>query len=770
MKEIVYGQKFTDEEENKVRAIAAAADILPDTAALLYRRGYITAESVKAFLTPSKARFHDPFLLGGMREAVERIAEARDAGETVLIFGDYDADGISAASILKMALDEFGVESYAVVPERENGYGLNTDIVAQYAEEIYMGLVITVDCGISDREKVEFIKDELGVDVIVTDHHEIPEVIPDCIVINPKLKGQAYPFDGLCGAGVAYKLASALLGAKAEKFLDIAALATVADSMSLVGENRSIVAEGLKLLRKGTRPAFQRLLSVAAAKEITSQTLAYALAPRVNAAGRMGNAAAALRLFLSEDESDIFDLCVKLNAYNIERQAECDKLYKIAKDMLAEEGAYRNVIMLKGDGWRTGFIGIVAARLAEEYARPVILFAGTNGFYKGSARSVASVNIFEAISSCKDLLLEFGGHSQAAGVAVSAENFSLFYDALDEYLGKHYSAEDFTPKIYADGLLEKPLSMRFAEELDLLEPCGVGNRRPVFVAEAEDVAPSPLKAGSPHLAFFHPVCEMLYFGGAKEADALALPVEKNIVFEPNVSVFNKQKRLKGFVREVLYGCPRGEEIDETVFMKQLSSLRFADGEYADCEKIDTAGARALAKEALKSRYGTAFVFSDAKNVGLFEELENLPRCLFAPKESNLLNVVVIGGGESLDGFDKVIYMDKPPAVSARGRKTYVNCELSGRRLFSALDVSRAALADVFVCLRALKGKKFEKGIDFYKQNNVKYNLREFLFGLEVFEELGIFTVQNGVFMQTQTRSELTNSKVYKLTERILADD
>lgn len=770
MKEIVYGQKFTDEEERKIAGIAAAADILPDTAALLYRRGFTSAESVKEFLTPGKARFHDPFLLKGMREAADRIREARDAGETVLIFGDYDADGISAASILKKAFDEFGVESYAVVPERENGYGLNTDIVAQYAEEIYMGLVVTVDCGISDREKVEFIKNELGVDVIVTDHHEIPEIIPDCIVVNPKLKNQEYPFDGLCGAGVAYKLAAALLGEKAEKFLDIAALATVADSMSLVGENRSIVAEGLKLLRRGARPAFKTLLSVASAKDITAQTLAYALAPRVNAAGRMGDASAALSLFLSEDEGEVFDLCVKLNAYNIERQAECDKLYKIAKAQIAKEGAYRNVIMLKGDDWRTGFIGIVAARLAEEYARPVILFAGVNGFYKGSARSVAAVNIFEAISSCKDLLLEFGGHSQAAGVAVSAENFSLFYDALDSYLGAHYGAEDFVPKIYADGLLDKPLSMRFAEELDLLEPCGVGNRRPVFVVEADRVEATPLKAGSPHASFFHPVCEMLYFGGAKEAEDLALPVEKTIVFEPNVSVFNRQKRLKGFVREVLYGCSCGEEMDDVVFEKQLAACAAAADSSFSYEETDTAGVRALVKEALKSRYGTAFVFSDANNVSKFEELQDVPKCLFSPAESNLLNAVVIGGGRPLDNFNEIIYMDKPPVVYAAGRKTYVNCELSGRRLFKRLDVSRAAMKDVFVALRALRGKKFKKGIDFYKQNNVKYNVREFLFGLRVFEELGIFAAENGIFTQTDKKSDLSNSSVYKLVERILADD
>ena len=767
MKEIVYGPQLTDEEKNLIESIAAAEGILPETAEILYRRGYTTAELVKEFLTPGKARFHDPFLLKGMAEAVERIREAKESGETVLVFGDYDADGVSAASILHKALTEYGVEVYAVVPERENGYGLNADIVAQYAEEIYMGLVITVDCGISDREKVEFIKNELGADVIVTDHHEVPETIPDCIVINPKIAGQAYPFDGLCGAGVAYKLATALLGKRAEKLLDIAALATVADSMSLTGENRSIVYEGLKLVKAGRRPAFNALLSAAASKEINAQTLAYALAPRINAAGRMGDAASALRLFLTEDESEIFDLSVRLNAYNIERQAECDKLYKLAKAKINEEGAYGNVIMLKGEGWRTGFVGIVAARLAEEYSRPVIMFAGADGFYKGSARSVASVNIFEAISACKDFLLEYGGHSQAAGVAVSAENFDAFYKAMDEYLGKAYGAEEFVPKIYADGFCDSPLSMRFAEELELLEPCGVGNRRPLFVAAAREIAAAPLKTGSPHASFMHGACEMLYFGGAKDIDSLSLPLEKTVLFEPNVSVFNKVKRLKGIVREVLPAYAYDAKLDDVIFEKQLSSLRAEEPPF---ETVDTAGALALAEEALKSRYGTAFIFSDPENADRFELLKGVPRSLVRPWESNLLNAVVNGGGEPLDGFNAVIYMDRPPRAVAAGRKTYVNAELSGRRYFGKLDASRAAFKDVFVQLRALSGRKFQKSIDFYRQNNVQYNLREFLFGLEVFTELGIFAVKNGVFSQTAVKSDLSNSAVYKLVEGILADD
>lgn len=769
MKRIECRRKFTTEEMQAIGDIAEKTGLLQETAAVLFARGYTDAASAEEFLTPGMHRLHDPFLLRGMREAVDRIAAAREAGEPVLVYGDYDADGVSAASILYKALTEYGVEAYACVPEREDGYGLNADIAARYAEEVFMGLIVTVDCGISDRDVVEFIKNELGTDVIVTDHHEIPEVLPDCIVVNPKLPDQDYPFDGLCGAGVAFKLACALLGKAAEKYIDIAALATVADSMSLVGENRSIVAEGLKRMSSANaRPAYKRLLSVAGSKEITAQTLAFALAPRINAAGRMGDAASALRLFLTEDESEIFDLAVKLNAYNIERQAECDKLYRLAKEKINEEGAYGNIIMLRGEGWRAGFIGIVAARLAEEYSRPVIMFAEAGGFYKGSARSVPDVNIFEVISACKEYLLEFGGHSQAAGVAVSAENFEAFYRAADEYLGAHCDAECFVPKVYVDGLCEGPLSMRFAEELQRFEPCGVGNRRPVFAARAGALSAAPLKAGSPHVSFSLPACEMLWFGGAKSLERLALPVGKAVIFEPDVSVFNRQKRLKGIVRDVIERYAPNEELNEYIFFKQLRSLSFEEPPYTE---INTARAEELAKESLQGRYGTAFVVSDPANLEKFPCLAGVQRCLFRPTESNLANAVIVGGGEPLEGFRRVIYMDRPPRAVACGRETYVNTELSGRGLFRGISADRGAFKEVFALLRGLSGKKFADPVDFYRANRVQYSQRQFLFSLEVFGELGIFTAEGGVFRQdTSVKSELTRSAVYRRAERMLRDD
>ena len=250
MKKVVCAVNGDNQENSIINANAKTFGISPLFAEILSSRGLTEEKQIRRFLNPSVKNLKSPFLLNGVADATERIAMAKENGEPVLIFGDYDADGVSASTVLYKALKEYGIEElYVTVPEREEGYGVNTDIVTAYAEEYYIGLVITVDCGVSDREKIDFIMSELGVDVIVTDHHEPPSVLPDCIVIDPKIKGQTC-FDGLCGAGVAYKLAYALIGEKADKLLDYVALATVADSMPLTNENRDIVFEGLKLFNR----------------------------------------------------------------------------------------------------------------------------------------------------------------------------------------------------------------------------------------------------------------------------------------------------------------------------------------------------------------------------------------------------------------------------------------------------------------------------------------------------------------------------------------
>ena len=436
MTKIVPEYTFTQEQNTAVLAVASACGLHEVTARILVSRGVDTPEKAKRFLSPSREHFLSPFLMRGMRELVEAVKEVKGEGGSIVVFGDYDADGIGAASILVTALRRFGVACSAYIPERAEGYGMSVAALEKIIDERRPELIVTVDCGVSNREEVAYIRSR-GVRVIVTDHHELPPQLPDCVVVNPKLDDD-YPYDNLCGAGVAFKIACALLGEKAYSLLDLAAVSTVADSVPLTGENRDIVAEGLRLINTRPREALKCLLATKK-EEITAQTLAFTVAPRINAAGRMGDAGSALRLFTSTDRAEIYDLSCRLSAFNLERQAICDEVYRSAKERIAGEGAYRNVIMLADDSWNPGIIGIVAARLAEEFNRPAILFVRRGDYCKGSARTIENINIYEALKACSAHIAEFGGHAQAAGVNVRCGEFEALAQALDAYIGAHYT-------------------------------------------------------------------------------------------------------------------------------------------------------------------------------------------------------------------------------------------------------------------------------------------------------------------------------------------
>jgi len=656
---IVYGKTLTAEETRVVNNIASECGILFDTARLLFCRNIDTVQKAKAFLNPGKHAFNDPFLLGGMADAVNRIKKAKDLGESVLIFGDYDADGVCATTVLYYTLKDFGITARKFVPEREDNYGLNLNTISEFNKEQKIDLLISVDCGISDGEKIKELE-RLGIDVIVTDHHEPPEVLPECIKINPKIPGQRYPFKELCGAGVAYKLGYALVGEKANEYLDFVALATVPDSMDLVEENRDIVVEGLKLFNDKNRLKlpFKNIIGDAN-KQITAQTLAYTIAPRINAGGRMGDAATALKLFTCEDAVESFDLAVKLENYNTMRQAECDKIYREARQKIIDQKADNDSIILVADeGWKTGFIGIVAAKLVEEFARPVIVFAGCDGYFKGSARSVEGFNVYDAICSVKDLLLTYGGHSQAAGVSVSIENFEKLKSELNLYAGQLKNTMDTEQKIYAEWEILEPISLRFAKELDLLEPCGVSNRKPLFITSVSGVDSNPLKVGSPHYAFKTSVFEMLDFNGERNVALLSFPIEKKVVFEVNLSTYKNKESLKGYVKGVyteyeeseqnqpyyLYndleiiasGKARGSihhldelSVDREDFKRVFSALKNLSGKYFK-------NAVQFAKKYLGNEnvYQSIFVIKVFIELGIFSIVNN--KFVFNENEKNAL--------------------------------------------------------------------------------------------------------------------------------------
>lgn len=750
---IIYGEKLNDNSSKTVSELAAACDISFDTARLLFCRKIDTIEKAKHFLSPSKSGFHDPKHLNGMKEAIDRIYKAKINSENILIFGDYDVDGICASTILFKCLVDYGITNLKTyVPERSEGYGLNLDTIKRILHQFHIDLLITVDCGISDFNQIEEIK-EMGIDVIVTDHHEPPEILPDCIKINPKIPHQDYAFSGLCGAGVAYKLGAMLIGEKADEYLDFVALATVADSMELIDENRDIVYCGLKIFnnKDKLRLPFKYLLSDSS-KQISAQTLAYQIAPKINAGGRMNDANCALKLFTQTDPNIIYDLAIKLSEYNINRQIECDKIYKEAREKIQKYALYKkNVILIKNEKWQAGFVGIICAKLVEEFARPVIVFAGQDDYLKGSARSVDGINIHDAISSAKDYLIGFGGHAQAAGISIQKENFVAFERAINEYISKQKKT-DYVPSINVEWEIEGAISSNFAKEIELLEPFGIGNKRPLFSTKINDVEALPIKAGSSHYSFSTDALEMLNFNGENNVEILSLPISKNIVFEINVSNFRNKEYIKGYVKAV---CPDYEDLSSLklhTLSTQLDALLFEGGE---SQKID--------KNSLpiKNQSGTIYVLNDIDNLQKYPFLKDMEKSIVEQNNKNFSDELVLSLNKINQEYDRIIYLDKPMQVIKSNIKTYVVEDVLGYKIVDKLSTDRNDFKQIFSRLIELKNKKIKNHANFVQKYCQDDNKEQFLFALKVFLELEIFQIKNDTLIYNEKiKNALTNSKVY----------
>ena len=766
MKKVVPEYSFSEEQLHIVSALARESGLTEQTTRILYARGIDTAEKIRSFMRPSKQNFLSPFLMRGMREAVGLIKEAKETGKTVAVFGDYDADGVCASTIMYYALKEFGIDAHVYIPERADGYGLSIEAIDRIFEDCNPELFITVDCGISCAEEAQYIY-ELGSDVIVTDHHELPEVLPDCIIVNPKLQDD-YPYDNLCGAGVAFKVACALIGERAYEYLDFATLATVADSVPLLGENRDIVTEGLKLFNHSPRSCFSHLIGKNY-DGITAQTLAFTVAPRVNAAGRMGDAQTAFRLFISEDEKEIYDLATKLCLYNTERQKNCDELYLSAKMKLLEKGAYGNVIMLSDESWNSGFIGIVAARIAEEYNRPTLLFVHNGDTLKGSARSIESVNIFSALKNCSQYIEEFGGHAQAAGIHVKVDQFDALERALNEEIGRTYTEEQFEQNIPVCEELIGGISEKFAKELMRLEPYGVGHRRPLFLVTASNCEVRPVKPLSPHLSVKSGSLDLMYFSGAKHMKILESDVEKQFIVDINVSKYKGREYIKGYVRDLLYDGRTGRTAAESIFANTMSRFQTPVTDIRITE-LSTEETKALIlQKRAECPYGLCLIASDRRTLKFYEDILAWNCDLFYPSSRNVSNALIVSPAPDADlsGFRDFIFLDMPADFNISvlsGRQVFVNREICGYKMFESLDVRRENLLEIFNALRRdfhlLSGQTAEELA--VTCNGLGYDKREFIFALNVFKELGLVSFGEGsLTVYRGIRAELTDSAVYR---------
>ena len=763
---MIYEKQSQSRDENLIKDISETFGVSLRFAKILTERNINSVEQAKKFLYPSLSDLGDPFLMSGMKEAVDRI-NAVSPEEVIVVYGDYDVDGISATTILTKCLRLMGKTAYAVIPERSDGYGLSEAVIERALEEFCPDLLITVDCGISAVNEVEYLQD-LGVDVIVTDHHEIPDTLPDCTIISCKLDDD-YKFNGLCGAGVAYNLSRALIGDKADEFLDMVALATMADSMPLIGENRILVTEGLKRIRQGECiAAIKSLLKNANVKEITATSLSYSVAPRVNAAGRMGNANVALSAFLSEDEYEVGVFTEQLNQFNAKRQNDCEELYKSAKNKLSNKSPLMKVNVLYDKKWNTGLVGIVAARIAEETGKPTILFTESDGVWHGSARSNNSINIFEALKYATKYSENFGGHAQAAGVTVRYENFTDFENALDEYVSKTCDISDFTSVVYVDEIVKEPITIGYVEELEKLEPCGVENPRPLFAEYVGNAYATPLKYGSPHLSLKTNNFDFIYFNGVDDMKILNSDVVKALIYEPSASVFNGKKYAKGYVKSYKTEARFDDYTDFLLFSSQLDSISAKTETYTE---IDEKTTEEYIERAKREIFGTLFIACSSKTVKRYEEqLRGLDVTTYSTcKKSNLSTVCLGIKGEITALYSHIVFLDKPLNVSLNlpyDVEISVNVSQNGFDC-QGVTADRKTLGEIYLALKKSE-KKFTSIEDAAAVAGNGYGLKEIAFAVKVFRELGLIEAKGGKFYAVHGAGKsLNDSEIYRVVSTFI---
>lgn len=468
---------------------------------LVYQRGIQTEEALRDFLEPSLDQLHDPYELHDMDKAVTRIRQAIENYEQILIYGDYDADGMTSASIVKEALEQLGAECQVYLPNRfTDGYGPNASVYKYFIENQGISLIITVDNGVAGHEAIELAQ-SMGVDVIVTDHHSMPEVLPDAYaIIHPEHPEASYPFKYLAGCGVAFKLATALLEEVQVELLDLVAIGTIADMVSLTDENRILVKYGLSVLKNTQRIGLQELFKIAGIQEneVDEETVGFQIAPRLNALGRLDDPNPAIEFLTGFDEEEARDIALMINQKNEERKEIVQKIYDEAKTMV---DLNKPVQVLAGEGWNPGVLGIVAGRLLEELHQPVIVLNIENDLAKGSARSIEAVDIFEALDPHRDLFVAFGGHAGAAGMTLEASKLEALSQVLVAYIEDNQVDLSTKNELFLDEELSLPdLTLETLKNFEKLAPFGMDNKKPVFYLKDFKVENArTMGAGNTHL-------------------------------------------------------------------------------------------------------------------------------------------------------------------------------------------------------------------------------------------------------------------------------
>ncbi|TET24517.1 MAG: single-stranded-DNA-specific exonuclease RecJ [Candidatus Cloacimonadota bacterium] len=499
-------QKF---DNNRVCQLQQALSLSRPVVEILLNRGYHSCDEMRGVLFPSLDDLHDPFLFNDMEKATERIVKAIKEKERILIYGDYDVDGVTAVTLLVKNFHAFCADVFYYIPDRQKeGYGLSVESIDSFQKK-GIKLIITVDCGINAVDAINH-ANAAGLDVIVTDHHSQQRSLDNAYaIINPKAEGENYPFRELAGVGVAFKLLDGLVkkmkgGKEHFEDLDLVVLGTIADIVSLKGENRALTHQGLEALNSTRKTGLCALLEKAKCRkgDISSHDIAFILGPRLNASGRIGTAQRSVELLLTDDRGNAWEHASYLDKANRTRRELQERVLNESIEMIEREGYGMGIngIVLEKHDWHEGVIGIAASKISERYARPTILISTAGAFGKGSGRSIKGFSLFDALRQCTEYLVRFGGHQHAAGITIEKKNISAFRNAFNRIVGEMLTEEDFVSELQVDCIASfNEINGKLLDELKLFEPFGVDNEKPVFRTSSVDFVGYPRIVGKKHL-------------------------------------------------------------------------------------------------------------------------------------------------------------------------------------------------------------------------------------------------------------------------------
>lgn len=561
-------KKWIIAEENKAfqEKISRKYSLSPSTAQILFNRNIITDEEISCFLNVQLKNILDPFLLNDMEKAVLRTYEAFRRREKIIVFGDYDVDGITSVSLLSFIFKTYGLDFHYYIPHRaKEGYGFSQEGVL-FSQQEKAKLIITVDCGITSFDEISLAK-SLGIDTIVLDHHEAKEIIPPGVaVINPKRKDSKYPFPGLAGVGVTFKFAQALIKfLKSENYLpqqeielqehlDLVALGTLADMMPLLKENRILVKKGLKIMENTKKAGLKALLKKIGKEQqpLSESDISFKLAPRINAVGRLGDPSLAVRLLTTEDILEAEFLSETLENHNKERQTIEQRILKHA--FTKAESVQQKIIVIAGENWHVGVIGIIASKLVSEFFRPAIVISFADNLGRGSGRSVKGFPLLASLQHCSYLLENFGGHNQAAGITIKRKNFEQFTAIINKYADQIVT--NLVPEIFIDLEIKlEAICNDLSKEIIDLAPFGQGNPQPLLLAHNLSIADKPQLLGGKHLKIKvkqnNTVLEAIGFGLAGYYEPLLKnPHNISAVFYPQINNFKNNSSLQLILKDL----------------------------------------------------------------------------------------------------------------------------------------------------------------------------------------------------------------------------